>query len=110
MRRIVLAAGFLFSIVFASQSTAQSLWTATSSSQQNQLSARGTAASWPSSYKLMELNVPALQSIQATAPFSDGESHIAGASFELPMPDGSIHNTSIVETSIWADPAIAQRI
>jgi hypothetical protein len=110
MRRIVLAAGFLFSTLFASQSMAQSLWTATSSSQQNQLSARGTAASWPANYKLMELNVPALQSIQAAAPFSDGESHVAGASFELPMPDGSIHNTSIVETSIWADPSIAQRI
>jgi len=96
-------------ISLALTGSAQSLWSESKSNRTDYFSARSTAT-LPSEYKLMKLNAAALKSIQLNVPEFSDNAITQAASFELPMPDGSIHSTTIVETSLWADKTVTENI
>jgi hypothetical protein len=102
----------VISIAFSSLAftgSAQSLWSESKSNRTDYFSAR-SSVTLPSQYKLMKLNATALKNIQLSVPALSDNALIAGAPFQLPLPDGSIHSTTIVETSLWDDKAVTENI
>ncbi len=109
MRLIVRAAVSFVFIFFAFNASAQNLWTESANKQTSYFSARSNAT-LPSAYKLMKLNTALLKNVQTAVPFMQENILVNGTPFQLPLPDGSIHTTTIVETSLWADKSITDNI
>jgi hypothetical protein len=86
-----------------------SLWTANSNPSQ-EFSGKNTYIRPSANYKLMDLDLNKLHQLQASIPFINNNQHIQGVSFDIPMPDGTIRTTNIVETLIWETKASADRV
>jgi hypothetical protein len=68
------------------------------------------AVARPTSYKLMDLNFSKLQQIQQTVPFMERGTYVEGLLFDIPLPDGKLHQTRLVETCLWTDKNYAKNI
>jgi len=85
------------------QSSAQSLWSQSINKHESYFASKN-AALIPSAYKLMNVNTAELKRLQSAIPFISNETN--GIAFEIPMPDGSMFKTAIVETQLWSNQSI----
>src|SRR3954465_9318899 len=109
MRSIVRFVCLFVTTLTALHATAQNLWNESTDKHQGYFAARSAAAA-PSAYKLMNLNASKLHQLQTAVPFLENSTYVQGTPFEMPMPDGSLHTTSLVETSLWADRSVNDAI
>ncbi len=109
MRLIVRFAFSLITVFFAGEAFSQSLWTESTDKHQGYFASRD-AITKPSSYKLMELNLNKLKEIQQAVPFMARGSQVQGLLFDIPTPDGNLHQTTLIETSLWSDRNFASSI
>jgi len=89
--------------------SAQSLWKESADNHQQYFAARSNVAR-PTVYRLMDVDATKLRQLQATVPEAMENTIIAGTSIEFPMPDGGLHNTTMVQTSIWQNKATSDAL
>jgi len=109
MRLVVRIACSLVAVFSAFQAFSQNLWTQSEDKHQAYFASRDAVAR-PSSYKMMNLNVAKLQQIQQVVPFMENGAMIQGLLFDIPTPDGDIHQTTLVETCLWSDRNFANKV
>lgn len=109
MRLFTRIACSLVTVFSALQAFSQNLWTESKDSYTSYFESAQAVAK-PSSYKLMDLDFIKLQQIQQMVPFMAKGSQVEGLTFDIPMPNGKIHQTNLVETCIWSDRNFAAKV
>jgi hypothetical protein len=109
MRSILHITCSLLTVLFALNASAQNLWSVSGDKHDNYFAARSAVAK-PVKYNVMNVNAARLHQVQAAAALQENSASATGVVFEMPLPDGSLHLTRLVQTSIWQNKSVQDEI